>query len=88
MDQEIMITLEALRRGHDAMSVRVAALMAIIGAMIEERGAPDERRIIRWAQAIAQASGDQSQTAIQRMAMDLLRGLSEGRADTNPAAET
>jgi alkanesulfonate monooxygenase SsuD/methylene tetrahydromethanopterin reductase-like flavin-dependent oxidoreductase (luciferase family) len=25
---------------------------------------------------------------IQRMAMDLLRGLSEGREDTNPAAET
>jgi hypothetical protein len=87
MDQEITILLDALRRAHDDMSVRVAALTAIIGAMIE-RGAPDERRIIAWAQAIAQASGDQSQTAIQRMAMDLLRGLSEGREDADPAADT
>lgn len=86
MDQEIGILLEALRRAHDDMSVKVAALMAIVGALVE-RGAPDERRIIAWAQAIAEASGDQSQTAVQRIAMDLLRGLSDVPKDTNPTAE-
>jgi hypothetical protein len=69
------------------MSVRIAALTAIVGAMVE-REPPSERRIIAWAQAIADASGYQSQTSIQRMAMDILRGLSDQRGDTTPGDET
>jgi hypothetical protein len=74
MDDETRVQLAALAKGHDEMTVRLAALTAIVGAMTEH-AAPDERRIIAWAKAIAEQSGDQSQTAIQRMAMDILRGL-------------
>jgi hypothetical protein len=81
MDQETRTLLTALAKGHDEMTVRLAALTAIVGAMVE-RSAPDEKRIIAWAQAIAEQSEDQSQTAIQRMTMDIIRGLPTKPADT------
>jgi hypothetical protein len=74
MNAEQNATLTALAKGYDQMTVRIAALTAILGAICE-KAAPDEKRIAAWARAIAEHSGDQSQTAVQRMALDILRGV-------------
>jgi hypothetical protein len=87
MDEDLIILLEAIKRGHDALSVRVAALTALVGAMAE-RDPPTERQIIAWSRAIAEASGDQSQTAVHRMALDILAAVSDRLGNTNRDGET
>ena len=87
MDKDLRILLEALKKGHDALSVRVAALTVVVGAMAELEP-PTERQIIAWSRAIAEASGDQSQTAVHRMALDILGAVSDRLRDTNRNSET
>ena len=64
-------------KAHDDMAVRQAALTAVLGA-ITEKVELDLHRVDAWCREIAAQSDETagvSQTAVQRLAHDLLRGL-------------
>ena len=83
MDEDVRLTLKALVDGHDQMAVRQAALTAVLGAVTEVLDL-DLGRVDAWCRAIAQESHETdgvSQTAVQRQARDLLKGVREPKAE-------
>jgi hypothetical protein len=71
--------INALAAALDDLLVKHAALVAILGAVIEKYRV-EESRVDEWCRAIAAHSDKErgvGQTAVQRMAHDLLRGIAE-----------
>jgi hypothetical protein len=69
--------INALATAHDELLVKHAALVAVLGAMVEKYPV-DPARIDAWCRAIASHSDRDrgvGQTATQRIAHDLLKGI-------------
>jgi hypothetical protein len=85
MDEKSKLLFDALSEAHDALLVRVAGLTAVLGA-ISEKYPVELSRVDAWCRAIAAHSDKQigvGQTAVQRMAHDLLRGIGAKPKDQN-----
>ena len=77
MDEETRLKLKKMGEAHDALIVKFAGLVSVVGALVEKY--PIELpRVDAWCREIAGISDPVSgvgQTAIQRHAHDILRGI-------------
>jgi hypothetical protein len=77
MDEETRLALKAIATAHEELMVKFAGLVAIVGSMVEKYPI-DQARVDAWCRAIAQQSDPVigvGQTATQRAAHDILRGI-------------
>jgi hypothetical protein len=72
--------INALATALDELLVKHAGLVAVLGALVEKYPV-ESARVDAWCRAIASQSDRErgvGQTATQRIAHDLLRGIDEG----------
>ncbi len=77
MDKKSRLAFKALGEAHDRLSVPVAALVAILGAITESRK-PDPDRVDAWCEAISVHSDPEHgvpEAEVRRFAHDLLLGI-------------
>ena len=77
MDEDAALLFKTMAGAHDKLSVQVAALVAIVGAITENRK-PDAGRVDAWCAAISVHSDPEhgvSEAEVRRVAADLLLGI-------------
>ena len=76
MNDEESRALKVIAEEYDALILKFAGLAAIVGALAEKYPL-DLSRVDAWCREISRLSDSVGQTATQRVAHDLLQGITE-----------